>query len=66
MRSALGYAKDALRRVAMHAHQVHGAIGFSSEHDLHLFTRRIKAFELTAGSTAHHQERFAAAIGLRA
>jgi alkylation response protein AidB-like acyl-CoA dehydrogenase len=66
VRSALGYAKDALRRVAMHAHQVHGAIGFSSEHDLHLFTRRIKAFELTAGSTAHHQERFATAIGLRA
>jgi alkylation response protein AidB-like acyl-CoA dehydrogenase len=62
--SALGYAKDALRRVAMHAHQVHGAIGFSSEHDLHLFTRRIKAFELTAGSTAYHQERFATAIGL--
>jgi alkylation response protein AidB-like acyl-CoA dehydrogenase len=64
--SALGYAKDALRRVAMHAHQVHGAIGFSTEHDLHLFTRRIKAFELTAGSTARHQERFATAIGLRA
>jgi len=64
--SALGYSKDALRRVAMHAHQVHGAIGFSSEHDLHLFTRRIKAFELTAGSTARHQERFAATIGLRA
>jgi len=63
--SALGYAKDALRRVAMHAHQVHGAIGFSTEHDLHLFTRRIKAFELTAGSTARHQERFADAIGLR-
>jgi alkylation response protein AidB-like acyl-CoA dehydrogenase len=66
VRSALGYAKDALRRVAMHAHQVHGAIGFSSEHDLHLFTRRIKAFELTAGSTARHQERFASALGLRA
>jgi alkylation response protein AidB-like acyl-CoA dehydrogenase len=63
--SALGYAKDALRRVAMHAHQVHGAIGFSSEHDLHLFTRRIKAFELSTGSTARHQERFATAIGLR-
>ena len=36
-----------------------------SEHDLQLFTRRIKAFELTAGSTARHQERFATAIGLR-
>lgn len=63
--SALAYANDALRRVAMHAHQVHGAIGFSTEHDLHLFTRRIKAYELTYGSTARHQERLATAIGLR-
>lgn len=63
--SALAYAKDALRRVAMHAHQVHGAIGFSTEHDLHLFTRRIKAFELTLGSSAWYQERLATAIGLR-
>ena len=42
-----------------------GAIGFSTEHDLHLFTRRIKAYELTYGSTARHQERLATAIGLR-
>ena len=63
--SALAYANDALRRVAMHAHQVHGAIGFSTEHDLHLFTRRIKAYELTYGSTARHQERLASAIGLQ-
>jgi alkylation response protein AidB-like acyl-CoA dehydrogenase len=62
--SALAYANEALRRVAMHAHQVHGAVGFSTEHDLHLFTRRIKAYELTYGSTAWHQERLATAIGL--
>lgn len=62
--SALAYAKDALRRVAMHAHQVLGAIGFSTEHDLQLFTRRIKAFELAYGSTAFHRQRLAAAIGL--
>ena len=62
--SALAYANDALRRVALHAHQVHGAIGFSTEHDLHLYTRRIKAYELTYGGTVLHQERLAAAIGL--
>jgi alkylation response protein AidB-like acyl-CoA dehydrogenase len=62
--SALAYAKDALRRVAMHAHQVHGALGFSTEHDLPVFTRRIKAFELSYGNTALYQERLAAAIGL--
>jgi alkylation response protein AidB-like acyl-CoA dehydrogenase len=62
--SALAYANEALRRIAMHAHQVHGAVGFSTEHDLQLFTRRIKAYELTYGSTAWHQERLATAIGL--
>jgi alkylation response protein AidB-like acyl-CoA dehydrogenase len=44
---------------------VHGAVGFSTEHDLQLYTRRIKAYELTYGSTAWHQERLATAIGLR-
>ena len=62
--SALAYANEALRRVAMHAHQVHGAVGFSTEHDLQLFTRRIKAYELTYGGTAWHHERLATAIGL--
>ena len=48
----------------MHAHQVHGAIGFSTEHDLHLFTRRAKAAELQWGSPARHHERVARAMGL--
>ncbi|MGQ0804541.1 MAG: acyl-CoA dehydrogenase family protein [Actinomycetota bacterium] len=64
--AAKSYANEALRRVAMHAHQVHGAIGFSTEHDLHLFSRRAKAFELSYGSTARHRERLATAMGLRA
>ena len=62
--AAKAYANDAMRRVAMNAHQVHGAIGFSTEHDLQLFTRRLKAFELTYGSTASHRERVARAMGL--
>ncbi len=64
--AALAYAKDAIRRVARHAHQVHGAIGFSTEHDLHLFSRRAKAFELTWGSATLHREHLAVAMGLRA
>jgi alkylation response protein AidB-like acyl-CoA dehydrogenase len=62
--AAKAYANEAVRRVFLHAHQVHGAIGFSTEHDLQLFTRRAKAFELTYGSKAHHHERLARAIGL--
>jgi alkylation response protein AidB-like acyl-CoA dehydrogenase len=62
--AALAYASDALRRVFLNAHQVHGAIGFSTEHDLHLYTRRAKAFELSCGGASHHRERLAAAMGL--
>jgi hypothetical protein len=34
------------------------------EHDLQLFTRRAKAFELTWGSVDRHRQRVAQAIGL--
>jgi alkylation response protein AidB-like acyl-CoA dehydrogenase len=62
--SALAYGLAALRRVARHAHQVHGAIGFSMEHDLQLFTRRAKAAELQWGPPARHHERVARGMGL--
>jgi alkylation response protein AidB-like acyl-CoA dehydrogenase len=42
--------------VATHALQIHGGIGFSWEHDLHLFLRRAKANELLLGSPGWHDE----------
>jgi alkylation response protein AidB-like acyl-CoA dehydrogenase len=62
--AAKAYINDAVRRVFVNAHQVHGAIGYSSEYDLQLFTRRAKAFELSFGGTARHHERVAKGIGL--
>ncbi len=62
--AAKAYANDAVRRIFGHAHQVHGAIGFSTEHDLHLYTRRAKSFELTYGTTTRHLDRVATAMGL--
>ncbi len=62
--AAKAYGNEALRRIFMHAHQVFGAIGFSTEHDLHLFTRRAKAAELQWGSASAHRERVARAMGL--
>ena len=62
--AALTYAADALRRVFVHAHQVHGASGFSTEHDLHLFTRRLEAFVITYASAARHRDQLATAMGL--
>ena len=62
--SALAYGIEAARRTFMHAHQVHGAIGFSTEHDLHRFTRIGKTFELLYGRASRHRERVAQAMGL--
>lgn len=62
--TAKSYANDALRRVFAHAHQVHGAIGFSTEHELHRFTRVAKAFELSFGGPTQHRDRLATAMGL--
>jgi alkylation response protein AidB-like acyl-CoA dehydrogenase len=64
--AAKSYANDAIRRVFLHAHQVHGAIGFSTEYPLHRFTRCAKAFELSYGGTARHRDRLATAMGLSA
>ena len=63
--AALTFAADAVRRIFLNAHQVHGAIGFSTEHDLHLLTRRLKAFEVTYCSAARSREQLATAMGLQ-
>lgn len=62
--TAKSYANHAVRETMGHAHQIHGAIGFSRECDLHLFSRRGKTFELILGSTDLQLERVAAGIGL--
>ncbi len=58
------YANWTASATSTHTHQVMGAIGFTMEHDLQLYTRRLKAFETMYGSTAAHLERVAAALGL--
>lgn len=63
--AALTFAGDAMRRVFLNAHQVHGAIGFSTEHDLHLLTRRLKAFEVMYAGAARHRDELANAMGLQ-
>jgi alkylation response protein AidB-like acyl-CoA dehydrogenase len=52
--------------VIRHGTQVHGAIGVTEEHDLHLFAKRAKTLALSFGSLAHCQERILAANGFAA
>jgi alkylation response protein AidB-like acyl-CoA dehydrogenase len=53
--AAAAYAKSAAAKVAGTALQVHGGIGFTWEHDLHLFLRRIKVDEAFDGTVAEHR-----------
>src|SRR5207244_7804778 len=61
---ANAYARDVLPGIFGRPHQVPGAIGFTMEYDLQLFTRRAKVYELTGGGAATHLEMVARAIGL--
>lgn len=54
---AKAWCSDAGRRVLAAALQVHGGIGFTWEHDLHLYLRRAKVNEMLYGAPAEHYER---------
>jgi alkylation response protein AidB-like acyl-CoA dehydrogenase len=53
---AKAWVSEAYQRVCTTAHQCHGAIGFTAEHDLQLYTRRAKVLELTYGDANFHRE----------
>lgn len=54
---------EALLSVAVDTMRVHGGIGFTWEHDAHLYFRRAKSSELMFGDPHHHAERLAALVG---
>jgi len=53
------YASDACRTVGNRGIQIHGGMGFTWEHDLHLYYRRAKASETMLGDATFHRERLA-------
>lgn len=55
-------AGDAATAAAKVALQVHGAIGYTDEHDLHLWMRRIWDLDRRWGTRDAHLERVAAAV----
>lgn len=57
LKVAVGKARtsEAAVEVASLAHSIHGAIGFTTEFDLQLYTRRLHLWRQTAGSEAYWQ-----------
>ena len=56
---AKSYASDAAKLVNTNALQAFGGIGFTWEHDLHLWLKRGKALEGVYGTATWHRERIA-------
>jgi alkylation response protein AidB-like acyl-CoA dehydrogenase len=61
---AKAYVSDAYRKVSAAGIQLHGGIGFTWEHDLHLYFKRAKGSEFAFGDATHHRERVAQLINL--
>ena len=62
---AKAWTANAYRRTIALSHQIHGAVAFTTDHDLHFFTRRAKAAEVSFGDISFHRERIAREIGLK-
>jgi alkylation response protein AidB-like acyl-CoA dehydrogenase len=57
---AKAFASDAVNRAARAALQIHGAIGYTWEHDLHLWMKKGWALAAAWGDAAWHRQRVAA------
>jgi alkylation response protein AidB-like acyl-CoA dehydrogenase len=56
---AKAWCSDASRRVMACGLQVHGGIGFTWEHDMHLYLKRAQLDQVSFGDAAFHRDRIA-------
>ena len=56
---AAAYATDSAHHVFRETHQLTGAMGYTREHDLHVFSMRLEALRVELGGTAAHRRAIA-------
>jgi alkylation response protein AidB-like acyl-CoA dehydrogenase len=61
---AKAYCSDAYFHAAAENIQIHGGIGFTWEHDAHLYFKRAKSSEILLGGATYHRELLAQRIGI--
>jgi alkylation response protein AidB-like acyl-CoA dehydrogenase len=61
---AKAYCSEMYSRVTAEGIQVHGGIGFTWDHNMHLYFKRAKSSEVLLGDATWHRERTAALIPL--
>ncbi|CAM5643497.1 Acyl-CoA dehydrogenase OS=Streptomyces alboniger OX=132473 GN=CP975_15135 PE=3 SV=1 [Streptomyces alboniger] len=60
---AQSWCGEAFTSVAAECVQLHGGMGFTWEHDAHLYFRRAQSDAVLLGGAAHHRERLAGLLG---
>jgi len=59
---AKSYCSDAYKLIADHGIQIHGGIGFTWDHDLHLYFKRARSFDIAFGDSTYHRELIARSL----
>jgi alkylation response protein AidB-like acyl-CoA dehydrogenase len=62
--AASAHASETARFCAYEGHQIYAGFGYMMEHDLQLYTRRLKAAEFNLGDADYHREKMALALGM--
>jgi alkylation response protein AidB-like acyl-CoA dehydrogenase len=57
-------AGDCQRLLGTEGIQIHGGIGYTWEHDMHLYVKRAKSNDAFFGATAWHRSRIASLLGI--
>ena len=60
---AKGWVGDAVQRIAAMGHQIGAATAYMSEHDMTLYSRRVKSADLAFGDAAYHRRKTAQILG---
>jgi len=61
---AKAWANEAYYRVSYLGHQVHGAVAFQQDHEMHLYIKQAGLGEASFGDTAYYEEIVAGQLGL--
>lgn len=61
---AKSWCSEAYKQAAFDGVQIHGGIGYTWDHDMHLYLKRAKACEVAFGDSDYHREKVAQMLGM--
>ena len=62
--TAKAWCSEAYKHAAIEGIQIHGGIGYTWDHDMHLYLKRAKSSEVAFGDADYHRERVATLMNI--